>query len=156
MSTCTWLNLAVGISIFSTEVLGCLVTLAQLQAAHSLHQATTSDAKPGTTKRAATSHCVAHRPVWESSCTCWMMARRCVTGTSGLMAPVEVSHHSSLLAGQLVSRQLLPPDGSLLRGRDHRRRHCRGRCLHCGTIRCRGDHRQRRGCCHDSCPHCYR
>ena len=29
MSTCTRLNLAVGISIFSTVVLGCLVTLAQ-------------------------------------------------------------------------------------------------------------------------------
>ena len=42
MSTWTWLNLAVGISIFSTVVLGCLVTLARLQAAHSLHQATTS------------------------------------------------------------------------------------------------------------------
>ena len=47
MSTCMWLNLAVGTSIFSTVVLGCLVTLARLQAAHSLHQATTSVAKPG-------------------------------------------------------------------------------------------------------------
>ena len=83
MSTCTWLNLAVGMSIFSTVVLGCLVTLALLQAAHSLHQATTSVANPGQTKWAAT-----------RSCTCWKMARLCVAGTSGLMAPVEVSHHS--------------------------------------------------------------
>ena len=69
MSTCTWLNLAVGMSIFSTVVLGCLVTLALLQAAHSLHQVTTSVAKPGQTKRAATSHRVARRLAWESSCT---------------------------------------------------------------------------------------
>ena len=62
MSTCTRLNLAVGIYIFSTEVLGCLVTLARLQAAHSLHQATTSVARPGQTKQAATSRRVAHRP----------------------------------------------------------------------------------------------
>ena len=74
MSTCMWLNLAVGTSIFSTVVLGGLVTLVRLQAAHSLHQATTSVAKPGQTKQAATSRRVAHRPAWESSCTCWKMA----------------------------------------------------------------------------------
>ena len=44
MSTHVWLNMAVGMSIFST-VMGCLVTFAQLQAAHSLHQPTTSAAK---------------------------------------------------------------------------------------------------------------
>ena len=94
MSMCMWLNLVVGMSILSTVVLGGLVTLALLQAAHSLLQVTTSVANPGQTKRAATSRCVARRPAWESSCTCWKMARLCVAGTSGLMAPVEVSHHS--------------------------------------------------------------
>ena len=93
MSTCTWLNLAVGISIFSTVVLGCLVTLARLQAAHSLPQATISAARPGQTKRAATSRRVAHCPMWESSCTCWKTARLWEAGTSGLRALVEVSHH---------------------------------------------------------------
>ena len=93
MPTCMWLNLAVGISIFSTVVLGCLVTLARLQAAHSLHQVTTSAARPGQTKRAATSRRVANRPAWESSCTCWKMARLWETGTRGQRAPVEVSHH---------------------------------------------------------------
>ena len=53
---------AVGMSIFSTVVVGCLVTLARLQAAHSLHQATTSVARPGQTKRGATSCRVALRP----------------------------------------------------------------------------------------------
>ena len=48
-STCTWLNLAAGMAI----VVGCLVTLALLQAAHSLHKATTSAARPGHTKLAA-------------------------------------------------------------------------------------------------------
>ena len=70
------------------------MTLARLQAAHSLHQANTSDAKPGQTKQAATSRRVARRPAWESSYNCWKMARLYVTGTSGLMAPVEVLHHS--------------------------------------------------------------
>ena len=51
MSMCTWLNLATGMAIFSTVVVGCLVTLALLQAQHSLHQATTSAARPGQTKR---------------------------------------------------------------------------------------------------------
>ena len=93
MSMCTWLNLAVGMSIFSTVVVGCLVTLARLQAAHSLHQATTSTARPGQIKRAATSCCVARRPAWESSCTCWKTARLWEASTSGLRAPEEVSHH---------------------------------------------------------------
>ena len=93
MSTCTWLNLAVGISILSTVVLGCLVTLAWLQAAHSLHQATTSAARLGQTKRVATSRWIAHCPAWESSCTCWKTARIWEAGTSGLRAPVEVSHY---------------------------------------------------------------
>ena len=75
MSTYTWLNLAVGISTFSTVVLGCLVTLAWLKATHSLHQATTSVARPGQTNQEATSHRVARQPAWESLCTCSKMAR---------------------------------------------------------------------------------
>ena len=75
LSMCTWLSLAVGMSIFSMAVVGCLVTLVQLQAAHSLQQATTSAARPGLTKQAATSRRVAHRPAWESLCTCWKTAR---------------------------------------------------------------------------------
>ena len=93
MSTCTWLNLAMGMFIFSMVVVGYLVTLAWLQAAHSLHQATTSVARPGQTKWAATSHRVALHPAWESSCTCWKMAHLWEAGTSGLKALVEVSHH---------------------------------------------------------------
>ena len=46
MSRCTWLNLATGMAIFYAVVVGCLVTLALLQAAHSLHQATISAARP--------------------------------------------------------------------------------------------------------------
>ena len=93
MSTCTWLNLAVGISIFFTVVLGCLlVTLARLQAAHSLslHQATTSVARPGQTNQAATSHRLAHQPTWESPCTCWKTTRLWEAGTSH-MARSEVN-----------------------------------------------------------------
>ena len=80
-------------SIFSMAVVGCLVTFALLQAAHSLHQATTSAARPGQTKRAATSHHVARLPAWESSCTCWKTACLWEAGTSGLRVPVEVLHH---------------------------------------------------------------
>ena len=95
MSTCTWLNLAAGMSIFSTVVVGCMVILAWLQAAHSLHQATTSVARPGQTKWAATSPRVARRPAWKSSCACWKTALLWETGTRGQRAPVEVSHHRS-------------------------------------------------------------
>ena len=41
MSTCAWLNLAAGMAIFSMMGMGCLVTLARLQAVQSLHQAAT-------------------------------------------------------------------------------------------------------------------
>ena len=109
MSTCTWLNLAVGMSIFSTVVLGCLVTLARLQAAHSLHQVTTSVAKPGQTKWAATSRCVAHRLAWETLCTCWKMACLCVAGTRGLMAPVEVSHLKQYFFNYFLDQKLFWP-----------------------------------------------
>ena len=90
MSTRTWLNLAARMSIFSTVVVGCVVTLALLQAAHSLHQDTTSAARPGQTKRAATSHHLACRPAWESQCMCSNTVLLREASTNG--APVEVSH----------------------------------------------------------------
>ena len=96
-------------TIFSTVVLGCLVTLAGLQAEHSLHQVTTSVAKPGQTKWAATSRCVAHRLAWETLCTCWKMACLCVAGTRGLMAPVEVSHLKQYFFNYFLDQKLFWP-----------------------------------------------
>ena len=82
MSMCSWLNL----------VVGCLVTLALLQAAHSLHQATTSAARPGHRKQVATSCSLACQTTWESLCTYSNTVLLLEAGTNSLRAQVEVLH----------------------------------------------------------------
>ena len=94
MSRCTWLNLADGMAIFSTVMVGCLVNLALLQAAHSLHQVSTSVARPCQTKQAAPSQRVACCPSWESPWTCSNTVLLWEAGPRGQKAPVEVLHQS--------------------------------------------------------------
>ena len=61
---------------------------------HSLHHSLMSEARPGQKKRLLTSLVVAPVPACERECTCSNTALRWLLGISGLILPVEMSHHT--------------------------------------------------------------
>jgi hypothetical protein len=94
-STCTCENLHAVLGKFTVWAFCCTVTLAALQAAQSLHQATTFLARPGHKNLLLMSRVVALTPGWANPCTASNTLCRSAAGMSGLIMPLDVSTSSS-------------------------------------------------------------